>query len=352
MDVTIEILKQWDEAYYNGGNSGIPDTDYDQHKTMLLLEFPDDVYFQTVGSTPTVNKVDLPYVLGSLKKKKYDGSALKWIQDNDVKEVCLSDKMDGCSIYVEYNHGTVQFASTRGNGYQGQNITDKAKVFCPVITFQGELHLRGEAMMLPDVSLGLGYKNPRNAVAGILNRDEHKNVESIIPVFYSILDDGNGNTTIETAKEHFHILDELGFTIPAYDTMQIEEPFGDIETYLAVYYKDRGITSPFGIDGIVVSNNIDYQMENEYYPTNTVAFKVSDPGVITEVTKVEWKVSRTGRVVPTVVVKPVDIQGSTISRATGHNAGFIQSQGIKRGVSLGIQKAGDIIPYIERVIQP
>lgn len=341
MEVTINTLKQWDTDYYNGGDSGCSDVVYDTHKTRLMVMFPDDIYFQTVGAEPTTNKVDLPYVLGSLKKKKYDGSTIEWINSQGIKTICASEKLDGCSIYVEYNDGQVQSASTRGNGYQGQDITSKAKVFCKEIEFKGELHLRGEAMMLPEVSKGLGYKNPRNAVAGILNREEHINVESIIPMFYTIL---NGDD-INTATMHFRSLEAYGLITP-WNCKIVEDKQENFEDTLATLYKERKDQSPMGIDGIVISDDDNFQLENEYYPTNSVAYKVNEDAVEAVVKKVVWGVTRTGRVNPVVYIDPIDINGSTISKATGFNALFITENNIKKGSRVGIIKAGEIIPFI------
>ena len=337
MNEKIEFLKECDAAYHNGLELLISDTEYDIIKSKVQKEIPDDPYFKTVGSTPTSNKVKLPYVLGSLKKKKFDGSTSKWLMDTVPHgyRVCLSDKLDGCSIYVEYKNGEVVFASTRGDGYEGQDITSKAKVFCDPIKEKGSVHLRGEACMLPDTAIELGYKNPRNAVAGILNRDEHKNVEHIKPIFLQVL-----NQDITTYHHMFTFLENLNLMVPFYQVFDTLT-----EDFLSEVLIKRKQHSLFDIDGLVLAHN-DYDHEDEYYPSNIIAFKVNEDAVTTKVNRVEWNTTRTGKIMPVVHIKSVNISGSTITKATGFNAKFIKDNNIRRGKTVGIIKSGDVIPYL------
>ncbi len=335
----IKRLKILDESYTNG----IPlvsDTSYDILKSNIKAEYPNDPYFDTVGFiSASAEKVQLPYILGSLNKTKLDGSCTKWLNKYGKHGVVISEKMDGCSIYVEYQDNKVVFASTRGNGYQGQNITNKAKIFCPGTIYNGSLKVRGEVYMTFQDAIECGYKNPRNAVAGILNREDGKHVEFLKVKFYHVYDNDGTFTA-----DNFFLIQEA--KLPCVDFIIKTEPITD--EYLSGYYKDIKSELEYPIDGLVVST-ITKHIENEYYPEFTMAFKVNEDAIETTEHGTEWNVTRTGKIVPVVLIDPIDINGSTISRVTGFNAKYINNNGIGKGAVLGIVKSGDIIPYIEYI---
>lgn len=333
----IEKLIEYDNAYYNGDVPLVSDVSYDRLKAKAQELYPTHLYFKTVGAAPTSNKVKLPYTLGSLKKKKYDGSTIKWLLETvpNGYRVCISDKLDGCSIYVEYENGEVVFASTRGNGYEGQDITEKAKIFCDPIEDKSVCHFRGEACMTPETAFELGYKNARNAVAGVLNRDGLRHAEHIKPIFYQVL-----NKNITTYHNMFTFILDLKLEAPSYFVYETIT-----EEQLATILEMRKHKSSYDIDGLVIAHN-DYDHEDEYYPSNMVAFKVNEDAVKTKVNKVEWSVTRTGKIMPVVHIKSVDISGSTVSKATGFNAKFIKDNNIRKGTEIGIIKSGDVIPYL------
>jgi DNA ligase (NAD+) len=335
---TIEYLKHCDDLYYNNGESSLSDTDYDKLKTSLFKKYPNDSYFKTVGYEPKSKKVLLPYTMGSLKKKKYDGSVLKWM--NDYQYIIIMDKLDGCSIYVEYDKGKVVFASTRGNGTIGQDITEKAKIFCPVIAYTKSLYLKGEAMMLPETAKTISEKHSRNIVAGILNRDDNENVNKIIPVFYGIL-----NKKFNHFLHELENIDGYGLRTPYFSPYSTKDL---TEEMLLSLLMDRKKSCSYNIDGLVLAD-INYQHSSEYYPDNMIAFKVNEESVKTNVIDIEWNVTRTGKITPVVLIEPVEIGGSTISRVTGFNARYIVDNGINKNAEIGIVKSGDIIPYITDV---
>ena len=340
MNKDIEFLKKCDNLYYNTGNSPLSDYDYDILVSKLKKEFPDDPYFKRVGSEPKSKKVKLPYTMGSLKKKKYDGSILKWLIPYNV--VILMDKLDGCSIYVEYENGKVVFASTRGNGTVGQDITEKAKIFCPVIDYKETLHLKGEAMMLPEIAKTISDKHPRNIVAGILNRDDNENVDKIIPMFYGIL-----NKSFDNFLDELDFINSLHIQTPYYYPVDVKDLTEEI---LVKFLMDRKEKTKFSIDGLVIAD-INYKHSSDYYPDDMIAFKVNEEAIKTKVIDIEWNVTRTGRLAPVVLIEPVEINGSTISRVTGFNAKYILDNRIGKDSIIGIVKSGDIIPYITDVFK-
>ena len=336
--LNIDQLREIDNLYGIGEETYISDTQYDKVKAKTRIAYPRDTYFNGVGSTPSKNKVRLPYIMGSLNKTKLDGTCQDWLDTKGKNGVCVSNKEDGCSIFVEYNKGDVVFACTRGDGYEGQDITDKAKIFCDKPTSNGHFELRGEVCMDFDVCTELGYKHPRNAVAGILNRDGDKNCDRVFVKFYHLYT--NEDECI-TSRQHFEEIELLGLRTPEwFCSLNIT----DVE--LSEIYKQTKETSLSPIDGLVITTELNH-FENDYYPENTIAFKVNEDAVITKVNKVEWNVSRTGKLAPVVHVKEIDINGSTIKRVTGFNAKYIMDNGIGHGSMIGIVRSGDVIPYID-----
>lgn len=348
MNEKIEFLKKCDRAYHNTGKPLISDREYDILKTEAMFLFPNDPYFQTVGAAPTQgDNVDLPYVLGSLNKTKPDGSLLKWCKDNHIDKIVVSDKLDGVSIYAKYVDGVLVQASTRGDGYNGKDITEKVRIIQPTINTRakGTIELRGEAVMTTENCESLGYSLPRSAVSGVLNGDDQEHLNKcnyITIIWYMILGDSFNNY-----EQHYISLFDLGLYLCNYRVIDVTN---DIETILQERYMERKAVSKWDIDGLVVANQYDATVGEDYYPSNMCAFKVMQDAVETKVVDVEWNVSRTGRVVPTVIFEQVVIGGSKISRATGFNAKYIKNNNIAIGSKIGVVRSGDVIPYIIPIV--
>lgn len=340
----IEFLIKCDEAYHNGEESLISDYEYDILKSEARSLYPNHPYFQTVGATPKSDKVDLPYTLGSLEKKKYDGSLNQWIIDNDVEEIVIGDKLDGCTILVKYLNGEVDEAYTRGDGYVGRDITEKAKIFCPKCEWEGVFFVKGEVLARADVARNLGYKKSRTFVAGQLNADEPEHLDKLEVVFYHIL-----NEDLRLYEMYLENLESLGLPYVHHEIYTVRDFYSSMEEILSDYYRNRRQNSVYDIDGLVITDNKNGAHENDYYPSNSVAFKVNEDAVQTTVKSVEWEIKRSGKLMPVVHIEPVDISGSTVSKATGFNYGFIRDNGICEGAEIGIVLSGEIIPYITDV---
>ena len=342
MKNTINMLKEYDDLYYNTGTSPISDNEYDKLKETAKEKFPDNSYFKLIGA-PAPNKVKLPFILGSLKKVKYD-KLNEWLKTHGGLYL-IGEKLDGISFVVEYRNGEVYFASTRGNGYYGKDITNKAKIFCPKINYKKTINLRGELMLLGDTYKELGFKSARNGTAGIINRNGIRNCKHISPFFYEIIDDIGKN---EIEKYEMLIDYQTKERIPGsivYGYYETTDAAKELSAYLKVC-KER---SNYEIDGLVITP-IDYKRENVLKPENKICFKINEDGIKARVIDVEWNVSRTGRVIPVVIIKPINIQGVTINRATGFNAKFIQDKKIGKGSEISIVRSGDVIPHIVDII--
>jgi DNA ligase (NAD+) len=321
----------------------------DKLRTKAQKQFPDHDYFNTVGTKPKDRKTELPYVLGSLNKVKSD-TVVDWMRKNSEFFV-ISEKIDGVSIYVVYVDGKVEWASTRGDGYYGQDITDKAKLFCPEPKEkEGVWMLRGEATLNIDPKI-LDYKTKRNGCAGILNRDGLKHNEYVVPYFYEVIEaPPKFDYLMKTEIDRFVLLDLLvgHENMPVFSMMGIQSgtETGILNMLTEKYTEAKN--RDYDVDGLVICVN-DSVREDVEYPEKKVAFKVNEEAVEATVDGIVWQVSRTGRIVPVILIEPLEIQGVTIHRVTGHNYKYISENSIKEGTKIGIVRSGDVIPYITEV---
>lgn len=345
MDV-IRQLKDYDDQYYTG-TSPISDLEYDRIKEAARDLYPNHPYFQSIGAKIKGEKVKLPYVLGSLNKVKLD-SIEAWVEQAPG-DIIATDKIDGVSLFVRYKGGEVVSAATRGDGHFGQDVTEKAKIFCPKIDFQGTLDLRAEAVLSGDpkeVGLlirGKAYKTKRNAAAGILNREDIKGSDWISVYFYELINDSGFHFRLNSENERLTFIGlDLKLPMPRVRVLKV-----DTINFLLDMNSTRD-QMPYETDGLVLTCNSSVR-ENVALPKHKVAFKINDEAKRVTVTDVEWNVGRTGRVVPVVIIEPTEIGGVTISRATGFNAKFILEKKICKGKNIGILRSGDVIPYIIEV---
>jgi DNA ligase (NAD+) len=343
----IEQLQCYDDSYALGV-SEVSDIEYDRLKAVARKSFPNDPYFQHVGAMVRGDKIKLPYVLGSLNKTKAtDGSYDDWIrQYQDRNELMVYwAKLDGVSLYVEYVEGAFARATTRGDGEYGQDVTEKARLFvAPTIQRRSTVCLRAEALLTGNNHILMGYKTRRNGVAGMLNSDSTTNCELIEVVYYELISDTTGVPETESAR--ISRLEELGLNVAPHCVISAQPVTSVVEML-----REWKSTSTFDIDGVVVTPD-QSEREDTYYPDNKIAFKVNEEATICTVRGVEWSVGRTGRVTPVVVIDPMIIGGVTVERATGFNADFIFGSRIGVGAKIGIFRSGDVIPYIDFVVDP
>jgi len=348
MNKDIEELIEFDRLYEKG-ESPISDAVYDILKENRRKRYPDHPYFEGVGSPVEGDKVQLPWILGSLNKV-YPDDVDKWLVKQDSKEYLVTDKLDGVDFIVTYFRGEVIFAATRGDGYYGQDITEKAKIFCPKPKISGVVTLRGQVMLLGDVHKtlkkddGTAYKTARNTAAGILNRKDSKYCEHITPFFFEILEGCDGDEL-----DKYKVLVEFFEGKVPWFTLWVPE-YGGKEDLVEWLERCRD-SADYEIDGLVLTP-LKYERENVLLPEKKVAFKINEEAVVATVTGVEWNVTRTGRIVPVVLIEPIEMQGVTVSRATGFNAEFVYDNLIDRGAKIGIVRSGDVIPYITEVYTP
>lgn len=338
----IKMLNEYDDLYHNGIGSPITDTEYDLLKNELKELDPQNSYFNKVGSkSKNGKKVKLPYILGSLDKLKSD-KVMKWCLDDN--NLVLSAKLDGATIYVEYLNGCVIFATTRGDGYEGNDITEKAKHFLPIIDEKSHICLRGEALFSGDTYKKYGYSNRRNGVSGLLNRDDinPNDLKDVTVVFYEVI---KSPVELKTEIERLQYISELGLNCVDYTIEWVY--IVDHLKQILFNFKEKSI---YDIDGLVITRNKS-ERENVFYPKDKICFKVNEESIKVNVIGIDWNVGRSGRIVPTVIFNPVEINGTTVVRATGFNAEYVIENGIGKGSVIGIVKSGEIIPYITEIYE-
>lgn len=347
----ISELKKYDDFYYRGIPL-ISDTEYDKLRSEIMEKYPNDLYFTQVGSIIRENKVEVPYILGSLDKYKID-TVEKWLNTfSKDEDFIITPKLDGSGIYLEFKDGKIKFAGSRGQYEPGdthsksKDITSKAKELKLKSIKKEEFHIRGECMLEGDSYIDLNVKNRRNGVSGIMMRDEDDNtgLNKVKIYCHELL-----YPELDTEEERIKFITDAGLYFPDYIKIQRKDISVEFLVKLLKSFKEK--LNHIDIDGIVLTPN-SYKRENVHRPTNKASFKVNEDGIEAEVDYIEWNTSRTGRVIPTVILKtPIDINGSSIQRISGFNAKYIRDESIGKGSLVSVVKSGDIIPYITEVIK-
>ncbi len=371
IDELCEILKYHSIKYYIEDSPEIEDFEYDallRELKNLETQFPEflreDSPTQLVGGAALklFNPVTHTVKMESLQDV-FDFEELRaFAQKIDFGKTSLSvePKIDGLSVSLEYRDGLFFRGSTRGDGTVGEDVTAnllQIKSIPKAINFKGELELRGEVYMPRESFIKLierqellgetPAKNPRNAAAGSLRQ---KNPQITAKRELDIFIFNIQRITDKQFTSHIESLDfikQLGFnTLPSYKRcFDINEAIVEVERI----GEGRG-NLPYDIDGAVIkADSLAYREvlgSTSKYPKWAVAFKYPPEQKQTVLKEIEIGVGRTGALTPTAVFDPIELAGTTVSRATLHNEDFINSKGICIGDTIVVRKAGDIIPEV------
>ena len=296
-------------------------------------------------------KTKHPYVMGSLNKLKAEcrDDVLKFIRENVTCELNVSAKVDGISCRLHYGmDGKLVSASTRGDGYFGEDLTSKISFVSNVmqeVKAQHELDIRGELVILKRdfEKVADKFANPRNATAGIMNKKDWTEDELKLVTFvpYTVLG------SMYAKSEQFIVLEKFGFKTAWHVDIAKEDVDDSIVDKLLQFL---GQDYEYEVDGLVLSDAC-YVNEDKYRPDKQVAFKANQLVAITTVVDISFEgPSKDGQFIPVAVLEPVELGGSIISRATCHNLRYLAEKGIKYGSIVKLLKSGDIIPKIVEVI--
>ena len=291
----------------------------------------------------------------SLDKTKSPEALRDWLGD---RKGMLSWKMDGLTVVLTYRGGSLSQAVTRGNGIIGEVITNNARVFKNLpakIPFDGELVLRGEAVIRYSdfrkinesiENVDARYKNPRNLCSGSV-RQLNNEVTARRNVFFFAftLVSAQGKELSNSVEENMLWLSELGFEIVPYKMVD-----GDTILDAIAEFAGKITENDFPSDGLVlIYDDIAYGNSlgtTAKFPRNSIAFKWADEEAETVLESIEWSPSRTGLINPIAIFDPVELEGTTVSRASLHNLSIMDSLKLGVGDHIKVYKANMIIPQV------
>lgn len=365
-EMLIDVLTDASDLYHNDGESYLSDAEYDMLELQLKALNPKHPFLSQVGSEVRGGKINLPVPLGSLDQV-YEGDTEKWVKANNWTNqlFVISDKEDGTSGLLCYGaQKSLSIAYSRGNGQQGADITrhiskigrtpKKASQSCmirvEVIMEDDEFERQKNAA---EADGGRVYKNARNYVAGRMNASvsPQEFYDTVRVIGTSVIEPKMGKI------EQMEFMEEMGFEVPHYIVVKGSEL---TDEFLTAHLANRRSKTKTAIDGLVIDLDDPTiraslrRNSSSINPMYSRKFKIGgdDNVAVTEVVQVHWNPSKDGYLKPRVEVKPVDLVGVTITYATGFNAKFIKESGIGPGAKIQITRSGDVIPFIQNVIEP
>ena len=357
------ILKEASRAYYAEDREIISNLEYDAlYDELVKLE--EETQMVLAGSATTTVGYE---AVDELPKEAHESPMLSLDKTKDREvlrgfigehKTLLSWKMDGLTVVFTYNQGSLQKAVTRGNGVVGEVITNNARVFDNVplkIPYQGELTLRGEAIItysefekinseIEDVDAR--YKNPRNLCSGSVRQLNNEITANRHVCFYAFsLVKAEGVNFANSRQQQMEWLKDQGFEVVEYRVVT-SDTLDEAMEYFATQIEHNDFPS----DGLVaLYDDIAYGDSlgrTAKFPRNAFAFKWADEMAETTLEEIEWSPSRTGLINPVAIFTPVELEGSTVSRASVHNISIMRKLELGIGDRIKVYKANMIIPQI------
>lgn len=363
MQELVTLLNRAAKAYYQDAQEIMSNLEYDRlYDELTKLEAELGI---TLSDSPTVN---VGYeVLSELPKERHESPMLSLDKTKEVEDLkrfvgdqkaMMSWKMDGLTIVLTYRDGTLFKAVTRGNGEVGEVITNNARVFKNIplkISYQGELILRGEAIIgykdfekineeIADIDAR--YKNPRNLCSGSVRQLNNEITAKRNVRFYAFtLVQADGVDFHNSREKQMDWLREQGFEVVEHVMVTRDQ----VEDAVAEFSR-KIVDNDFPSDGLVlVYDDIAYGRSlgrTAKFPRDSYAFKWADEQVRTKLLEIEWSPSRTGLINPVAIFEPVELEGTTVSRASVHNISIMEELELGIGDEIEVYKANMIIPQI------
>ncbi len=358
----VSLLSRASQAYYAKDEEIISNFEYDKlYDELTALETELGV---TLADSPTVQvgyeaveelpkeRHETPML--SLAKTKSREELRDWLNG---REALLSWKLDGLTIVLTYADGTLQKAVTRGNGEVGEVITNNARVFRNIpltIPYQGELILRGEAVItysgfekinreIEDAEAK--YKNPRNLCSGSVRQLDNRITAQRGVYFYAFSLVRADVDFHNSRADQFAFLKEQGFDVVEYRRVNPDNIIDNIG-----YFEGKIQTYDVPSDGLVLTyEDMAYGASlgrTAKFPRDSIAFKWADELRETTLLQMEWSASRTGLINPVAIFDPVELEGTTVSRASVHNVSIVRGLKLGIGDRITVYKANMIIPQI------
>ena len=380
-DTIEEIRKSLNyhaDRYYNQDDPEISDYDYDQLMHQLIRLEDENPEFKSTTSPSVRVGGNAQNTFATVAHKVQMGSlqdvfSFDELRDFDQRvrgtisnvEYVVEHKIDGLSVSLQYENGLLTIGSTRGNGFEGEDVTANIRTIrsiplslakdIPLLEVRGEVYMSNQSfdalVAQQELDEDKLSKNPRNAAAGSLRQKNARvTAKRNLDIFCFNIQQLEG-VSLDNHTDSLDYLKELGFPVsPSY------KRYTDIEDVIVEIQNigdNRGDYS-YSIDGAVVKVNAFTQREQlgatAKYPKWAVAYKYPPEEKETILTDVEINVGRTGAITPTAVFEPILLAGTTVSRAVLHNQDFINEKEIGIGDTVIVRKAGDIIPEVMKVV--
>ena len=374
----VALLNKYSYDYYVEDNPQISDTEYDtlyKQLEKLEQEYPefilDNSPTQRVGDRvldefeKVIHKVPMLSLSNTFSiedLRDFDSRISKLSSDNSIEYICEL-KIDGLAISINYENGKLVSAATRGDGMVGENVTENIKTIFSIpktLKTKKSFEVRGE-VYLPKKSFELLNKereennevlfaNPRNAAAGSLRQLDSKITAKrrLSAFIYSVVGDEN----INSQKMALTVAADVG--LPVNPNFKLCKTIDEVVDYI-MYWEEHKQDLPYEIDGIVIKVN-SYSLQEEIGSTQksprwATAYKFPEEELATKLLDIELSVGRTGIITPVAVLNPINISGSTVSKASLHNKDIIDDLDIHIGDMVVVKKAGEIIPKVVRVVE-
>lgn len=356
MKELITLLDKAAKAYYQDAEEIMSNYEYDKlYDELQKLEKETGI---VMAGSPTVS---VGYeVLSELPKESHSSPMLSLDKTKEIealkewigeKEGVLTWKLDGLTIVLTYRNGELVKAVTRGNGVTGEVITNNAKTFknLPMqISYKGELVLRGEAVIKysdfdainDEIELiDAKYKNPRNLCSGSVRQlNSEITAKRNVHFFAFAIVEAEKVDFKNSREEQRKWLSSMGFEVVEGKKVRYETMKETVE-----WFSDRIKTNDFPSDGLVlIFDDIEYGQSlgsTAKFPKDSIAFKWADEIKETELLEVEWSASRTGLINPVAIFKPVELEGTTVSRASLHNISIVENLDLGIGDTITVYKA-------------
>ena len=359
----VDLLNRAARAYYQDAKEIMPNLEYDRlYDELRALEEETGII---LGNSPTqkvgyevvsnLPKERHPKRMLSLDKTKSREALADWL---GAQTGLLSWKLDGLTIVLTYEGGQLVKALTRGNGEVGEVITGNARVFANVpvsVPFRGRMVLRGEAVIkysdFDKINAEIGdadakYKNPRNLCSGSVRQlDPRVTRERNVNFFAFALVEADGVDFGGLRRNQLNWLAEQGFDVVEFVAVNRENTVAAIADF-----ENRIQSNDFPSDGLVMLyDDIEYGKSlgtTAKFPRDSIAFKWADQQEETTLREIEWSASRTGLINPVAIFDPVELEGTTVSRASVHNISVMEELKLGIGDTIRVYKANMIIPQI------
>ena len=311
------FLEDCSRQYYNTGESPISDEVFDR--------LAETIGYNTLGYDPVGKTAKHMYPLYSLDKFYPEDGGKNPLSEYEEKDKCRTPKIDGAAISLLYIDGELLQALTRGNGIEGQIITDKIVSTSTSLGIPTKINMKGIVQITGEIAAPLHIENARNYAAGALNLKDINEFKTRAIVFIAY---GVYPNPTENYETDLKVLERAKFT-----------------TVLT-----KCLESIYPLDGIVVRlcNNTEFSNlgYTAKHPRGAFAIKERAEAVETTILDVVWQVGKSGKVTPVAILDPIMIEDANISRATLNNKAFIESLGIEIGDRVLIIRAGSIIPCV------